>query len=270
MGYRLMLDVAQHCLLYSGRSNKSVSYWRGKAPRPTLRILIFKTPLVCTSIAGDRSSSTLQREKFGGESATAWRKTWAIWRESNDRVTNGNKIAIDGRTDEIRNEICLQSNPSSGIWVRYSLRQTIYFAVLFVRTIIACRYFYLDGCFFLSITASVWFLGGKVRQRGAILGCRQFPRHFMLRSYTWNVSQVSRRVLLPANIDETTMQLSRRLPAMTYFYSDDDLRRQCRFHLRFLFHRWRAQAAEVSVSHRVSVRVADDSIHFPTSPAHAS
>lgn len=51
MRYRLMLGVAQHCLLYSGRSNKSVSYRRGKAPRPTLRILIFKTPLVCTSIA---------------------------------------------------------------------------------------------------------------------------------------------------------------------------------------------------------------------------
>lgn len=71
------------------------------------------------------------------------------------------------------------------------------------------------------------------------------------------------RVLLPANIDETATQLSRRLPAMTYFYSDDDLRRHCRFHLRFLFRRWRAQAAEVSVSRGVSVRVVDDSIHFP-------
>lgn len=26
MGYRLMLDVARRCLLYSDRSNKSVSY----------------------------------------------------------------------------------------------------------------------------------------------------------------------------------------------------------------------------------------------------
>lgn len=72
------------------------------------------------------------------------------------------------------------------------------------------------------------------------------------------------RVLLPANIDETATQPSRRLPAMTYFYSDDDLHRRCRFHSRFLFQRWRARAAEVPVSRGgVSVRVADDSIHFP-------
>lgn len=142
----------------SGRSNKSVSYRRGKAPRPTLGILIFKTPLVCTSIAGDRSSFVLRREKFGGESATAWCKTPTIWRESNDRVTNGDKITIE--TEEWAKFIMkFVFNPTHRVAHEpgNSLRQTIYFAVSFIRTI--CRYFYFDGfiwlLFFFSITASV-------------------------------------------------------------------------------------------------------------------
>lgn len=76
------------------------------------------------------------------------------------------------------------------------------------------------------------------------------------------------RVILAANIDETATQLSRRLPAMTYFYSDDDLRRRRRrFHSRFLFHRSRAQAAgSFRFALGVCIRVADDSHTFPTSP----
>lgn len=60
---------------------------------------------------------------------------------------------------------------------------------------------------------------------------------------------------------------SRRPPAMTYFYrGGDDLRRNCRFHSRFLFRRRGPQTAEVSVSRGVSVSCRR--FHtFPTSPA---
>lgn len=197
MGYRLMLGVARHCLLYSGRSNKSVSYRRGKAPRPTLRILIFKTPLVCTSIAGDRSSSAPRREKFGGESATAWRKTTrTIWRESNDRVTNTggteNRRSTEERTKFVMKFAFDPIHRAAGNMSRKFVTANDLFYAVAVCQNYHC-YFYSDACFSLSITAGVWFLGGtKVRRRGAILGCRQFPRHFMLRSCTWNVSQVLR------------------------------------------------------------------------------
>lgn len=202
MGYRLMLGVARHCLLYSGRSNKSVSYRRGKAPRPTLRILIFKTPLVCTSIGGDRSSSAQRHEKFGGESATAWRKTtWTIWRESNDRVTNTGggggtlKIATDRRTNEIRNEICLRSGihrAAGNMGRKFIMANDLFYALAFVKIIIAI--------FVRTVVFSPFNNGGcliswrnvSTSTRRAILGCRQFPRHFMLRSCTWNVSQVLR------------------------------------------------------------------------------
>ena len=142
--------------------------------------------------------------------------------------------------------------------IRYA--QTIYFAVLFVRTIIACRYFYSRRLFFsfknsrvsdflekkyVNVVARFWDVGNF---RG--ISCSEVVREMFPKFAPSSTTREYRR-----NRDVT-------IQAMTYFYSDDDLRRQCRFHLRFLFHRC-ADGGSFRFAQGVCVRVLDDSIHFP-------